>query len=240
MSCGLALALLWAFGDVRSASEGWTVVVGVSSVVAAGASLVTAAAVGLAAAEFERNAAAREAEERRDRVSRWPYIRADIGFADYLRQPGFSPPDAHHTYSLSELGVPAGATASLNQISAPKGSGHALILWLTNLQHEPLGVADEVRVTVGLRWRVTAREPVAECAVEIVLAYLAPRQTTAVRLVVVASGIELVADVQDVRYHDLFGLPSRDTHGAMVMWYDGVEVRNERKAARFREGHLRP
>ena len=233
MSCALVLVLLWAFGDVRSDSGGWTVVIGVSAVVAAGASLVTAAAVGLAAAEFDRQAAAREAEERRDRVSRWPYIRADIGFADYLHQPGFQPPAAKHIYSLSELGVPAAATAALAPISATGRAGHPLVLWLTNLQTEPLAIADDVNATVLVRWISDSPPRTIGCEVEIALAYLGPGQTTAIALVEVASSFEVSAEITAVRYRDIFGATSGDTHGAMAMLYSGGEVRNDRKVRRF-------
>ena len=82
----VGLAILWGAGVLNTSggSIDWTAVASVAGVASALTSLATAAALVLAADEFARAQRSREGEQQRDRIDRWPYVRADIGFDDYL------------------------------------------------------------------------------------------------------------------------------------------------------------
>lgn len=229
-----ASLILWTSGAF-STSGGeldWSVVAAIAGVVGALTSIATAAALGLAAVQFDRQSASREAEQERDRVAHFPYVRVDIGFGDHLRQPGFRPPQARHVYELATLGNYAVLLADLAEIT-DEAAGHPLVLWATNIQSAAIGIADSVGVRIKLAWQTySAASPVVR-EFDVAFSYLEPGRTTAVRLCSVRGDIyEFLARVEDVRYYDIFGNDSRDTHGAMALVYAEGEVSNERKVRR--------
>ena len=216
----------------------WAAVGAVAAVASALTSLATAAALVLAAEEFDRAQRSREAEQQRDRVDRWPYIRADIGFDDYLRQPGFSPPATGTIYRLDALAMEGTGSLEATGLSPLKGrvgeTEHRLVAWFTNLQTQSLGVAGPIEIDVRVSWRSPGGGPLEVVDIAFVLAYLGPMQSTGVLLAELVPPREgFLAEVRRVRYKDIHGNESTDTHGAMLLVYNEGGVRNERQIQRY-------
>ena len=223
---GLALTLLALVGALNT--EGphldWNVVGALAAVVGAFFTVVGATAIGQAAKRFEEDA-------RTTRISRQPYIRADIAFAD-RHEANFTPPNVEHMHSLEELGL-YGAAEDLRDIdSSDTWSSFDLVLWLTNLQLEPLGIADQITLAIRLNWR-NAKAIDRDQLVEIEVAYLGPGEVIAIRLCRPPKTVRrFAAHVLDIGYRDIFDGSCFDCHGAMRMLYDGTEVKNERQVRR--------
>jgi hypothetical protein len=228
----VGVGVIWMLGGIGTRGEelDWTVVAAVSGVISALTSIATASALGLAAVEFDRQAEARSSEARRDRVSRMPYVRADVGFAGHLQSAGFEPPGASRIFTMEEFK----SEVLFPNVRASIGSsdGHQVVLWLTNLQTQPLGIASGVRVEVLVGWESRSGVPSTEAG-ELELTYLAPESTTAVELFRVRPNLGVLrVTVHRVEYCDLFGAVSRDTHGALTLQYNGREVLNDREVRR--------
>ena len=244
--------LFWQGGLSTSGDEvDWTAVSAISAASSAIATVVLIAALGFTAVEFDRRAQElkRQADKDREhaderarqmagdakqeRIARRPYIRADIAFAD-RHEANFAPPATTHVYSLAELSLHA-AGHELSEIdSGSSYDSFDLVLWLTNLQLEPLGIADDVVVELSIWWRTSDALEIQVKRLSVLLAYLGPGQTTAIRLCRPPKLLnQVVAEVKSVSYMDIFGETSYESHGAMGMLYDDGEVRNERTLRRF-------
>ena len=99
LTIALVLLLLALVGGLETSgtSLDWSAVSALAAAVAATFTVIGAVAIGQAAKRFEEDA-------RTTRISRQPYVRADIAFADH-HEPNFHPPSAKHVYSLTELGL---------------------------------------------------------------------------------------------------------------------------------------
>lgn len=215
----------------------WSVVAALAGFAAAIGAIALNASLALAV--HQARAEALEADRRRQFDLRMtalvhgPYVRVDIGFADW-RQANFSPPMGDgQILTAPELRVP-GLDAWLRPIAPQSESdGLRFLLWMTNIAEHPLAVADAIRVHLQVLARVSSSE---EQVLEqtVTLAYLAPGQTTIIDLGRVSRDLdEFVAEVTRVEYRDRFGNNLRDCHGAMILTYDGSGVTNDRTSRRF-------
>ena len=185
----------------------------------------------MAATELEERAREARQQSETDRVTRLPYLRVDVGLLRYSA-PGFWPPAVEYIFDASDFDI-TNALGVFEPISPQlppyDGTLGPLIIWVTNLQRAPLGIAYRVHVNVLVAWDETDATKATEARVE--FTYLGPGQTTAFRLTDVRSDIpRLLAKVTEVSYEDLFGserLP--EANGALTMLCDRDRgVRNER------------
>lgn len=204
----------------------WNVVTGVSAVGSAVASAATLAILVLSLPDLEANA-------RDSRIARGPYVRVDVAFAEPLgRQPGLELPTGR-PYPLAEILADPPPVPHPAMILPETGEqAFTLVLWATNLQVEPLGIADDVNVSIEITAARDGRDYETTSFV-VRLAYLAPRQSTGVELLRVKRDAELfTVRVSEVRYQDTFGKQMADTHGALTMHYDRGTVINQREVIR--------
>ena len=240
ISIAVGLVILWTAGVLNTSggSIDWTAVASVAGVASALTSLATAAALVLAADEFDRAQRSREGEQQRDRIDRWPYVRADIGFDDYLHQPGFAPPVTGTIYRLDALALAGTGSVDATGLSPLKARAgeteHRLVAWFTNLQTQSLGIAGPIKIDVRVSWRLAGEDSLNVVDISFRLAYLAPMQSTGVLLAeLVPPKDGFLAEVRRVRYRDIHGNESTDTHGAMLLVYNEDGVRNERQIQRY-------
>ena len=210
-----------------------TVVGTIATVAAVGALAMTAYSLDL---QSRRESSERLQQRVATRISQQPYLRVDVAFANFT-QDGFVPPQSQFVYGAHDFRLRERVEEELADLIAVPEDEDALCLtvWLTNLQVQPLGVADNVRAALLLSWAVKPDDVVSTRRLDLELAYLAPGQTTAIQLVAVRSDVDsLRAEVVDVNYRDMFDSDLRDAHGAMVMLYDeGIGVFNERRVNRY-------
>jgi hypothetical protein len=231
----LTIGLLVAFGAVRT--EGpyldWAVVSAVATTVGAGVAVVATAGLILGVREFERRETEARLTRERERGRR-PYLRVDVSF-EAQHEANFHPPPSTHVYSADELRQGDEVRQVIGVLEPAPGDGaDHLVLWVTNMHLEPLAIADRVSVRLRLAWQMTPDEPPTVRVLTIVLAYIAPQQVTTIRIGPVAETVySFAAQVAEVSYYDLFGVRSRDAHGALEFSYHRRGgVRNGRQAQR--------
>jgi hypothetical protein len=208
-------------------ADDWQVVSAVAAVASTFASIATLAALAIAVGELD--SASQDV-----RVSRKPYIRADIAFReDVAREDNLEFPEGIRLLSLRELGQePIRFPPDSEPVPLPGEPALTLVVWATNLQSAPLGFADHVRLNVRIDWKGPDEASYRDTVVE--LAYLAPGQTTAIEVARVRWDVPyFFAQIASVEYEDIFQSAGGDTHGALRMRYSDGRVLNQREVIRY-------
>jgi hypothetical protein len=151
-----------------------------------------------------------------------PYLRVDIAFSEpEARESNLRLPDGMYVYGAEELGI-ADELARVRDAVGPRSASDGvfhLSLYVTNLQQQPLGIADQIDIWIRAVWDLDDPEHGTH-ALPVSLAYLGPRQTTAVELMAVRQRMDmLLVFVEELSYRDLLRDTVRDAHGALQMYY---------------------